>query len=68
MMFIIVFVFMLYIYDIYYIKNSLDNNKVLKIMCTIFSIGILGFGLYYNMHKYGDSVAYYILKLLNISY
>jgi len=68
MIFLIIFIIVLYIYNIYYIKNNIDNCKKLKIICTVLSICALGLGLYYDMCNYDNSITYYILKILNISY
>jgi hypothetical protein len=68
MIFFFIFILILSIYEIKQILKNGDNKKASIIVyllitsCTIFA------GIYYYTNQYGNSIIYYILKLLNVKY
>lgn len=60
---------MLSIYELYTIVKSNDSNKtVLIIIYICMTIFVLAIGIYYYLYQFGNSLTYYIFKLLNINY
>ena len=69
MIYFIIFILILSIYEIHYIlKNANDNKKALIIIYIFMAILVLLAGIYYFLYQYGNSIAYYIFKFLKIDY
>ena len=69
MIYLFIFILLLSIYEIYYIiKNANDIKIPLIILYSSITFVVILLGVYYNYNKYDNSIAYYILKILKISY
>lgn len=69
MIFFFIFILMLSIYEIHYIvKNANNDKKTLIIIYSFMTIMTLLLGIYYYSNRFGNSISYYMFKLLNINY
>lgn len=67
MIYFFVFVVIMYIYNMSYIKQYVNNDKKLIVIFNIMMILVVSAGVYYYSVRFGHSLAYYIFKLLHIT-
>lgn len=69
MIYFFIFILILSIYQIdYIIKNVKEKKVTLIVIYILMVIVVLIIGSYYYLNQYGNSVSYYMFKLLNIDY
>jgi|GEM_PF-2299177 len=69
MTFLFIFIIILSVYEIHYIiKNANDIKTPLIILYCFIAIISLLIGVYYYVNQFGNSISYYIFKILNIKY
>ncbi len=69
MIYIIMFILLITIRDIYVIIDNKEKNKVkMIIIYVIIAILAITAGIYYEKSEYGKSLTYYIIKLIGKSY
>jgi len=67
MIYFLIFIIMLSIYELYTIAKGNDSNKTILIIIYIcMTLFVTAIGIYYYLFRFGNSLTYYIFKLLNI--
>ncbi|MDD2505660.1 MAG: hypothetical protein PHF21_05300 [Bacilli bacterium] len=69
MIYFIIFILFLSIYEISYImKNVTESRNILIVIYIIMAIIVALLGMYYSLNRYGNSISYYMFKVINIYY